>query len=117
MPGVNHKVFSYHSVLQSSFTDQDSRIGRDDEELAKLEAERRPGRPTSSQYDRLKLRKKGEEMEYESGYWLPELADQGNLEKLREWDGTWASLATIKFVRVSANGNTMESTFPPKGLS
>ena len=56
-------------------------------------------------------------MEYESGYWLPKLADRGNLEKLREWNGTWASLATIKFVRISANGDVLESTFPPKGLS
>ena len=94
-----------------------SRIGRDDEELARLEAERRPGRPTSSQYDRLRLRKSSEETEYESGYWLPDLADGGNLDKLREWDGTWASLATLSFVRISVKGGAVESTFPPKGLS
>ena len=56
-------------------------------------------------------------MEYESGYWLPKLADQDNLKKLHDWDGTWASLATVQFVRISAKGDVHESAFPPKGLS
>jgi translation machinery-associated protein 16 len=75
-------------------------LGRDDEELAKLKAERRPGRPAST---RETLLRQHQHME--------------NLKKLKEWGGQWSGLATIRPVRITRDGVKKESSFPPKGMS
>lgn len=92
-------------------------LGRDDEELAKLKAERRPGRPPSTRQSLLETSQKTEQNEYASGFWVPDLEDTANLRKLKEWNGTWAQLATLKFCRISKEGHKRESSFPPKGMS
>ncbi|EAT78116.2 hypothetical protein SNOG_14576 [Parastagonospora nodorum SN15] len=75
-------------------------LGRDDEEVLKLKAERRAGRASTA-----------------SGFWVPDLENLENLKKLKEWNGQWAGLATLKFARISREGVKKESSFPPKGLS
>jgi translation machinery-associated protein 16 len=92
-------------------------LGRDDEELAKLKAERRPGRPPSTRQNLLEINQKTEQDEYASGFWVPDLEDVINLRKLKEWNGQWAQLATLKFSRISKGGFKKESSFPPKGMS
>ena len=92
-------------------------IGRDDEELESLKAQRRPGRPPSSQEDRLRHRKEDEQREYRSGFWVPELRDEQSRLKLERWNGEWAALNTLKFVRIDSGGGIKPSSFPPKGLS
>jgi translation machinery-associated protein 16 len=92
-------------------------LGRDDEELAKLKAERRPGRPPSTRQNLLEINQKTEQDEYASGFWVPDLEDVINLRKLKEWNGQWAQLATLKFARISKGGFRKESSFPPKGMS
>ncbi|EOA89545.1 uncharacterized protein SETTUDRAFT_103815 [Exserohilum turcica Et28A] len=92
-------------------------VGRDDEELAKLKADRRPGRPPSTRQNLLEINQKTERDEYASGFWVPDLEDLLNLRKLKEWNGTWAQLAMLKFCRISKDGFKRESSFPPKGMS
>ncbi|KAF2743663.1 hypothetical protein M011DRAFT_430731 [Sporormia fimetaria CBS 119925] len=91
-------------------------LGRDDEELAQLKADRRPGRPPSTRETVLEQSRATEQGEYVSGFWIPDLGEE-NLKKLRNWDGKWAGLAQMKFVRVNKEGKRSESSFPPKGLS
>ncbi len=92
-------------------------LGRDDEELAKLKADRRPGRPPSTRQALLEQNQSIEQGEYASGFWVPDLEDPENLKKLKEWNGQWSNLATIKFARISKEGRKVESRFPPKGMS
>lgn len=92
-------------------------LARHDEELAQLKAERRPGRPPSNKQNLLEQQIKQEELEYESGFWLPNLQDEETLMKLENWGGEWQSLAPLRFVRVVKDGDVKESQFPPRGAS
>jgi translation machinery-associated protein 16 len=92
-------------------------VARDDEELAGLKAQRRPGRPSTSQEDQLLHRIDAEEKEFKSGFWIPDIRDEEGARKLRLWSGDWSSLNTLKFGRISKEGGMRASTFPPKGLS
>jgi translation machinery-associated protein 16 len=55
--------------------------------------------------------------EFESGYWIPDLSNQENLEKLKNWNGEWVGMNVMKFVRVTKAGEIRSSSFPPKGNS
>lgn len=92
-------------------------LGRDDEELLKLKAERRAGRPASTRQTLLEQARAQEQGEYASGFWVPDLEDAANLKKLKEWNGQWSGLAILKFARISKEGFKKESSFPPKGMS
>jgi translation machinery-associated protein 16 len=92
-------------------------IHRDDEEIAKFESERRPGRHRSNREDLLKQRIAVEENEYDTGFWIPDMMDATNLGLLKEWTGEWTSLGTMRFVRVPREGDVRPSRFPPKGMS
>jgi translation machinery-associated protein 16 len=92
-------------------------LGRDDEELAKLKAERRAGRPPSTRQTLLEQARATEQDEYAAGFWVPDLEDAAVLEKLKQWDGKWASLPTLQFARISKEGHKKVSSFPPKGMS
>jgi len=92
-------------------------LGRDDEELLKLKAERRSGRPASTRQTLLEQARATEQGEYASGFWVPDLEDAENLKKLKDWSGQWSGLSTLKFARISKDGVKKESSFPPKGMS
>ena len=92
-------------------------LGRDDEEVAKLKADRRPGRPPVTRQVLLEQNQSIEQGEYASGFWVPDLEDLDNLRKLKEWNGQWTNLAILKFARISKEGFKRESSFPPKGMS
>ena len=92
-------------------------INRDEEELARFRAERRPGRPSSTREDLLKQRMEIEEREYHTGFWVPNVGDEQDLALLRNWNGLWTSLSTLKYVRIARNGTKQPSSFPPKGQS
>ena len=92
-------------------------LSRHDEELAKLKGQRRPGRPSSTREDLLKQSMATEDREYNSGFWIPDMQDEGSLAILQGWNGDWTSLNTIKYVRLSRDGLLQTSNFPPKGLS
>ncbi|KAJ4291092.1 translation machinery-associated protein 16 [Kalmusia sp. IMI 367209] len=92
-------------------------LGRDDEELANLKSSRRAGRPPSTRETLLKQNQAMEQGEYASGFWVPDLENADNLQKLKDWSGQWSGLATLQFARISKDGIKRESSFPPKGLS
>ncbi|KAF2121816.1 translation machinery-associated protein 16 [Lophiotrema nucula] len=95
----------------------DGYLQRDNEELAAIQAERRPGRPPSTRETLLKQAQAQEQGEYISGYWVPHLEDAETLKQLKDWSGQWSGLNQLKFIRVTKEGVRKESAFPPKGLS
>ncbi|MCJ1400196.1 hypothetical protein MMC11_003400 [Xylographa trunciseda] len=94
-----------------------SYLERDDEELVKIESERRPRRPRSTREDLLKQRMTMDEREYDGGFWMPDMMETNNLRILREWNGEWTQLGTLKYVRIARTGTVHDSSFPPKGQS
>jgi len=92
-------------------------LSRHSDELAALKTERRPGRPASTREDALKQLQAQEENEFVSGFWMPDLEDEKNVETLRSWGGHWVSLGTMRFVRVNKEGGRRGSVWPPKGNS
>ncbi len=94
-----------------------SYLSRHDEELAEVKSQRRPGRPSSTREDLLQQFMTTEDREYNAGFWIPDMEDEENLRKLREWNGEWTAMNTLGFVRLSRDGTIKQSSFPPKGLS
>ena len=94
-----------------------SYLNRHNEELAELKSTRRPGRPSSTREDLLQQFMTTEDREYNGGFWIPDMQDEGSLKILREWNGEWTALNTFKYVRLSREGKMQRSSFPPKGLS
>lgn len=112
-----------------------------DEELDEQKKARRPGRPASAREDLLKVTIATLEREYKNGFrrWrpctqpscllsdlldfdcntngssvLPELATEDDAEHLQKWDGAWAFLSQLKWVRISSDGTVQPSSFPPR---
>ncbi len=94
-----------------------SYIQRHQDELEQFEKERRPGRPRSNREDLLRQKVDAEGKEYDSGFWIPNVMDADTAKDLKDWSGDWASLATLKFVRIAHDGGMRDSSFPPKGQS
>lgn len=94
-----------------------SYLDREDETLAELKAERRAGRPPSSKQTLLEQQQATEQKEYEYGFWMPDMQNELNLAKLKEWKGHWVALGQLSFVRVEKAGRVRESAFPPKGAA
>ena len=92
-------------------------LGRNDEEIEQLKAERRPGRPPSTRSTLLEEQRRMEGKEYEAGFWLPNLQDEETLVKLEAWNGEWVALGPLRFIRVAKDGEVKESQFPPRGAS
>jgi translation machinery-associated protein 16 len=89
-------------------------IARSETKLVVLEGERRPGRPMGREEERVRRRKEDEENEFETGFWVPDLRDEENLRRLREWKGDWVGLNVVQFVRVSSDGNIVAASWPPR---
>lgn len=83
----------------------DAFISRDDDELEKLKAARRPGRPASSRQDQIQARIHAERKEYKSGYKCPDLTDAQTVDRLRTWSGTAGGLNVFKFVRITPDSD------------
>ncbi|KAI8271664.1 Translation machinery-associated protein 16 [Colletotrichum sp. SAR 10_98] len=93
-------------------------VHQHDEEYAEVKKTRRPGRPASAKEDLLKLKISTLEDEYKgNGFYLPDLTNDSNILMLDRWEGSWAYLASVAWVRINADGNIKKSSFPPKGSS
>lgn len=94
-------------------------MARDDEELADIRRQQRPGRPKSKAEEQIQARIDAEQKEYRSGFWMPDMREEASLKQLQQWGGQWAGLNTLKFVRAvkGTPGEMKASSFPPKGLS
>lgn len=76
-------------------------VSRDQEEVDKLQAQRRPGRPASSKQDQLTMKIEKEQKEFKTGFLVPDLTDRMTVERVRQWRGDQGGLNVIKFVRVA----------------
>lgn len=94
-----------------------SYLDRENDTLEELKAERRPGRPPTTKQTLLEQQRATEQKEYEHGFWMPDMQNLTNLEKLKQWKGEWVGLGQLKFVRVHKSGTVKESAFPPGGSS
>ncbi|KAK8254428.1 translation machinery-associated protein 16 [Phyllosticta capitalensis] len=92
-------------------------IARDADELEQLHSTRRAGRPPGSREQLLEQRVERENKEFDGGFYLPDLEDADTVDKVRGWDGEWVSCNSMKFVRVTREGERRESAWPPNGLS
>ena len=87
------------------------------EQLRTERKSRYPGRPPSSREDHLSHQIDAEQKEFTSGLWTADARDKESMAHLKAWDGQWASLNKLSFVRAAKNGTFTPSSFPPKGLS
>lgn len=92
-------------------------VGRSKDELEEMQAARRHGKSASAREINMRQQMENEVREFESGYWIPDLSNQENLEKLKNWNGEWVGMNVMKFVRVTKAGEIRSSSFPPKGNS
>lgn len=93
----------------------DSFVAQFDEELCQIKKDRRPGRPASAREDLVKMKIATSEKEHRDGFYLPDLMDEANLLHLDKWQGEWSYLSNLKWVRISQDGQILDSKFPPKG--
>lgn len=48
---------------------------------------------------------------------IPDVLSADNAKKFGAWEGSWAYLTTIPWVKVSASGQSRPADFPTKGLN
>lgn len=76
-------------------------LSRDDDEIDRLQSERRKGRPPTNRQLLLENKKKHEWSEYTTGYEIPDLSDKLTVELLRAWNGTGGMLNKFKYIFLS----------------
>ncbi|CDF91071.1 probable TMA16-Protein putative involved in cytoplasmic ribosome function [Zygosaccharomyces bailii ISA1307] len=99
-PLKDKKIFSYEEL--SSFL-QDF-IQRDNEELEELKKNRRKNRPPSNRQLLLQQKLDREMEEFEKGFLAPDLTHEKNVTTLRNWNGSFGSINSLKTVRVNNKG-------------
>lgn len=76
-------------------------ICRNDEELAQIENDRRPGRPLSSKHQLQIEKRKHDQHIFETGFSIPDISDKLTVTRLRGWNGTSGSLTSWKFTLIT----------------
>ncbi|KAB5533615.1 translation machinery-associated protein 16 [Coniochaeta sp. 2T2.1] len=89
-------------------------VNQYNEEYEEQKKARRPGRPASAREDLLKVAINGLETEWEKGFYLPDLTDEVNISELDRFEGSWAYLSNLKWVKITKKGDQRTSSFPPK---
>ncbi|PNP83000.1 hypothetical protein FNYG_03322 [Fusarium nygamai] len=88
-----------------------------DEEYNEAKKARRPGRPASVKEDLLKAKINILEEEYKSGFVMPDLLDNVNVNALHLWEGSWSYLTQLKWVKVNSEGQVRPTSFPSGGTN
>ncbi|KAF5650513.1 TMA16-like protein [Fusarium tjaetaba] len=88
-----------------------------DEEYNEAKKARRPGRPASVKEDILKAKINILEEEYKSGFVIPDLLDNVNVNALHLWEGSWSYLTQLKWVKVNSEGQVRPTSFPSGGTN
>lgn len=83
-------------------------IARDDEEIKKLQSQRRANRPPTNRQLLLQHKRDAEMSEFETGFLCPDLGDDTNVEYLRLWNGTTGGMSALKMTRYLKNGTDKE---------
>ena len=115
-------------------------ISQYEEEFDAAKKARRPGRPATAREDLLKRKVAGLREEYKNGFGAPthllswchvcvlklthhlldshaNVTKQETAKTLDQWDGTWTTLTTIPWVKISQAGQARSSEFPSRGLN
>ncbi|KID78577.1 hypothetical protein MBR_03025, partial [Metarhizium brunneum ARSEF 3297] len=88
-----------------------------DEEYDDLKKARRLGRPATAREDLLKLKIASLEKEYQTGFVIPDVMSAEHAKNLGKWEGSWAYLTTLPWIRVSSSGQVRSAEFPSKGIN
>lgn len=84
-------------------------VCRNDEEIAEIEKQRRPGRPLTSKHQLQLEKRKHDEHIFATGWKTPDLSDEVTVRRLREWNGTSGSVNGWAFTYVTKNPVENES--------
>ncbi|AET38110.1 Tma16p Ecym_2377 [Eremothecium cymbalariae DBVPG len=95
----------------------DEFINRDDHELNELISKRRANRPPTNRQQMLENKKNVELEEFKTGFLCPDLTDAKNVSFLRNWNGTFGALSTLKLIRLNNKGEKVVGGNNPKGQS
>ncbi|KAJ9425075.1 TMA16-like protein [Fusarium oxysporum] len=57
------------------------------------------------------------EEEYKSGFVMPDLLDNVNVNALHLWEGSWSYLTQLKWVKVNSEGQVRPTSFPSGGTN
>lgn len=79
-------------------------IQRDNKELKELKKNRRKNRPPSNRQIMLEQKLDREIAEFEIGFLAPDLSDEKNVTILRNWNGTFGSINSLKTIRLNRKG-------------
>lgn len=90
-------LYSLHDFIRTFY------LGRHADELERLAAEQRPGRPPSKRLEELRRQVEAESREYNEGMDVPDLRNEVNVSILREWKGDPQALPLFRFVRISGS--------------
>lgn len=85
-----------------------------DEELEEAKKARRPGRPASTKEDLLMMKVAALKKEQEDGFYIPDLTTEKTVHLLERWEGSWAFLSNIDWVKISGTGSARAAKFPPQ---
>ncbi|KGU16507.1 translation machinery-associated protein 16 [Candida albicans 19F] len=101
--GENFKEFSNKKQFTLDEMKQiiEKFIHQNDDELQRLQSERRKGRPPTNRQTILEEKLKYDLEIYRTGFKIPDLTDQLTVERIKEWNGTTGATTTMKFIRVS----------------
>ncbi|KAH6605996.1 hypothetical protein Trco_005149 [Trichoderma cornu-damae] len=88
-----------------------------DEEYEGVKKTRRAGRPASTKEDLLKMKMSALEEEYNKGFLLPDITSPDSVKLLGAWEGSWAYLTTIPWIKVTNAGSVRKSELPSKALN
>ncbi|KAL7951390.1 translation machinery-associated protein 16 [Trichoderma barbatum] len=87
-----------------------------DEEHDALKKARRAGRPASTKEDLLQMKITTLEEEYTKGFLVPDITSAETVKLLDAWEGSWAYLTSIPWIKVTNTGNVRKSELPSKAL-
>lgn len=85
-------------------------ICRNDEDIAEIEKQRRPGRPLTSKHQLQLEKRKHDEHVFATGWKAPDLSDEVTVTRLRNWNGTSGSVNGWEFTFVTKEPTQTEST-------
>lgn len=88
----------------------DEYICRNDEEIAEIEKQRRPGRPLTSKHQLQLEKRKHDQHIFSTGWKAPDLSDEVTVRRLRTWNGTSGSVNGWEFTFVTKNPIETENT-------
>ncbi|CRK30225.1 Translation machinery-associated protein 16 like [Verticillium longisporum] len=88
-------------------------VHQHDEEHSEVKKTRRPGRPASARQDLLEAKIKKLLEEQKNGFFMPDLTSDDNVHLLDRWEGSWAYLTSVAWVRVASDKTVKPASFPP----